>query len=229
MVGHVDQHAPITGVQYVSEFFYYFWTLPWIVLPATPAIVIGVWTGLDRYNSHVGKFLISWVAPFLILITLTAYKSKHYSFAVLPAFSVLAAYGTIVWMRSLKRPARAMPLLVAWFVGCAAVILWLKLSIIPRSDSNRDYVALARRANAIAPDDQPTHMIGLGEEPIAYYLDPIPNRIDNLADIPVDQTLHAVTRLDTVDALRAAHTVEVLIPKTKSKPTDNPLVFIKLN
>lgn len=229
MAGQVDQREPITGVQYIAEFFYFFWTIPWVVLPATPAIIIGLWTGLDQYRSRTGKFLLSWVVPFLVLITLTAYKSKHYSFPLLPAFSVVAAYGTIVWMRSLKRPTLATPLLVMWFVGCAAVILWLKLSIIPRSDSNRSYADLARQANTIAPDDQPIRMIDIGEQPIAYYLEPIPQRIDAIADVPTDRTLYAITRLDSLEPLRATHTIEVLIDATRSKRSDNPLVFIKVN
>ena len=229
MAGQVDQREPITGVQYIAEFFYFFWTIPWVVLPATPAIVIGLWTGLDQYKSRAGKFLISWVAPFLILITITAYKSKHYSFPLLPALSVVAAYGTVVWMRSLKRPRLAMPLLVTWFIGCAAVILWLKLAIIPRSDGNRDYVELARQANAIAPDDQPIRMIDLGEQPIAYYLEPIPKRIDELSDVPPGQTFYAVTRVDSIEPLSATHRIEVLIEAKKTKRNDNPLVFIKVN
>lgn len=229
MAGQVDQREAITGVQYIAEFFYFFWTIPWVVLPATPAIVIGLWTGLDRYGSRTGKFLLSWVVPFLVLITLTAYKSKHYSFPLLPAFSVVAAYGTIVWMQSLKRPTLATPMLVTWFIGCAAVILWLKLSIIPRSDSNRDYVDLARQANAIAPDDQPIRMIGLGEQPIAYYLDPIPTRIDDLADVPQTPTFYAVTRVDSIEPLSATHRVEVLIDAKKTKRNDNPLVLIQVN
>jgi 4-amino-4-deoxy-L-arabinose transferase-like glycosyltransferase len=226
---HNDTRPPITAVQYIAEFFYFFWTIPWVVLPATPAIIIGLWTGLDHAKSRTGKLLLSWVTPFLLLITLSAIKYKHYSFPLLPALSVVAAYGTIVWMRSLKRPKLATPLLAAWFIGCGVVILWLKLSVIPRSDSNRSYVDLAHQANAIAPDDQPIRMIGLGEQPIAYYLEPIPKRIDALANVPTDQTFYAVIRRQAAEQLRATHTLEVLIDVPPRRPGDNPMVFVRFN
>ncbi len=236
VVGEVDARPAITGVQYIQEFFFHFWTIPWIVLPATPVIVIGLWTAADKYKSWTGKFLLSWVVPFLILITLTAYKSKHYSFSLLPAFAVVGAYGTIVWMRSLKRPQLALPLLATWFVVCAAVIVSLKMFVLHRSDSGSFYADLARRANAIAPAGERIRMIGLGEAPIAFYLDPIPLRIDELKDVPTDTPLYAVATQRDIDTLKQTHTVEVLaesvLPKS-AKPgrsaTRDPLVFVRVN
>lgn len=223
-----DTRPPVTTIQYLTEFFYYFWTIPWLVLPATPAIVIGLWTGLDQYRSRPGRYLIAWFVPFLILLTLGAIKYKHYCYPLLPALAIVGAYGTVVWMRSLKRPHLAKPLLVAWFVGCAAVILWLKFSIIPRSDSNRFYAELAKQANTLIPPGEKIYMIGLGEQPVAFYLEPIPQRIDRLADVPRNQTLYAVTRVDFLEDLRKTHSVTELVAATTSKRNDGQLVFVKI-
>ncbi|GIW77542.1 MAG: hypothetical protein KatS3mg104_2605 [Phycisphaerae bacterium] len=231
LVGDItqDNRPPVTTIQYLSEFFYYFWTIPWLVLPATPAIVIGLWTGFDRYKSFPGKYLLAWFVPFLILLTLGAIKYKHYCYPLLPALAVVGDYGTTVWIRSLKRPHLAKPLLVAWFVGCAGVILWLKVSIIPRSDGNRGYAELASQANALVPTGQRIYMVGLGEQPIAFYLEPIPKRIDRISDIPSDQTLLAVTRSSLLEKIQTTHPVTTLLTSTRSKPSDDPLVVVKIN
>jgi 4-amino-4-deoxy-L-arabinose transferase-like glycosyltransferase len=234
--GEVDAHPAITGVQYIQEFFFHFWTIPWIVLPATPVIIIGLWTAADKYKSWTGKFLLSWVVPFLILITLTAYKSKHYSFSLLPAFAVVGAYGTIVWMRSLKRPQLALPLLATWFIACAAVIVSLKMSVLHRTDSGVIYVDLARRAIAIAPAGERIRLIGPDEHPIAFYLDPIPLHIKNLKDVPTDAPIYAVAAQSDVETLKQMHTVEVLaeyaLPESSRigrSLRKDPLVFVRVN
>ncbi len=232
VAGQVDQREAITGVQYIQEFFFHFWTIPWIVLPATPVIAIGLYTGLDRWKSPAGKFLISWVTPFLILITLTAYKSKHYSFPLLPALSVIAAYGTIIWMRASRRQRLVTPLLVIWFAGCAVAVLAIKVYVLPKADSGQSYVDLASAINATVPDDQPVRMIDLGEAPIAYYLDPIPQRIDEVKDVPADQPIYAVFRQVTLPALQASHSVTILNqahPTRKRDDGDELLIFGKIN
>ena len=232
LAGRVDQREPITGVQYFQEFFYHFWQIPWLLLPATPVVAIAFFTGFDRWRtSTVAKFLISWVAPFLLVITLTAYKSKHYSFPLLPAFSVAAAYGTMVWMRSTRYPRLVMPLLIAWFVGCAAVAITLKIVVLPKTDSYRGNVEFAEKVNLSNPDGQPLNLIGIGEDPITFYLNPTPHRIDDPAKTPTAAPVYAVSDLDALEILKKTHSFQILreAPDRRKRPKGERLVFIRVN
>ncbi len=232
LAGRVDQRAPVTGVQYFQEFFYHFWQIPWLILPATPAVIIALWTAGDRWKTSVAaKFLIAWVAPFLLIITLTAYKSKHYSFPLLPAFSVAAAYGTMVWMRSVKRQRWVMPLMVAWFTACAVVVAFVKLKVYPETDSYRSNIAFAERVNQWNAEGKPLSLIGLGEDPITFYLRPTPRRIDIPADTPADRPIYAVSDLEGLEVLQRTHAVTILNESAdrRNRPKGERLVFIRVN
>ena len=102
---------------------FYLWTVPWIILPWTPFTVAGVVSmaraGMLRQAS--GRFLISWFVPGLILLSLSAWKHKHYLIPIMPALTVPTALGLALWLRAVSRRARPRTLMNAFIIATVSV------------------------------------------------------------------------------------------------------------
>ena len=290
-LGQMDEadRGSITPLIYMRDLPFYFWMTPLLLLPATPALAIGVWslrrrkglsplpqqrervrvraerddgdadlidrsinqrvvsrpadhpTALTLALSHeytgegtraaVIKFLLAWIIPFFLLLTLSAWKHKHYVLPILPPFSIVAAYGTLVWAASLPRPAVARRLLVAWFAGAGVVILFAQAFVLPRFDGYRPDAELAWRANQLLPAGAHATLVGLGEAHIAFYLQPIADRIDDPQTVPTDRTIYAVCTAATAESLSRDHNTRPLAEArfhAREQPRDR-LVLIQVN
>jgi 4-amino-4-deoxy-L-arabinose transferase-like glycosyltransferase len=74
---------------------YYLYSLPAFMLPWTPLAVYGArWCRRhpDRMR-ELGRMIVCWLVPGLIVISASAFKRKHYAMPLLPPLSVLAAVG----------------------------------------------------------------------------------------------------------------------------------------
>ncbi|MBC7783911.1 MAG: glycosyltransferase family 39 protein [Burkholderiales bacterium] len=231
--GELQGKDELTLISYVVGLAFYFWTIPYLILPATPAAVIGVWKSGRRWrDSRAAMFLIAWVTPFLIVLMLSAWKHKHYAFPLMPAFSVLAAYGTMVWMDSVRTPTRARNLLIAWFIGCGVTILCVQKLILPSFDGYRGQADFARRVNELIPDGQRVTLYGLGEAHLAFYLRDIPDRTDDIQLQPPEKTRYLICRQREYYDLQRGMKVERLLDgPTDEKKSDQleRLVLVRVN
>ncbi|MGN6725772.1 MAG: hypothetical protein ACTHLZ_07615, partial [Tepidisphaeraceae bacterium] len=89
---------------------------------------------------------------------------------------------------------------------------------------------LGRRASAMLPAGQRVALVGLEEAHVAFYLDPIPYRIDDPAKVPADKALYLICETRTLSQL-PGH-VEVLLPAEtlrKGETDADRLVFARLS
>jgi hypothetical protein len=149
---------------------------------------------------------------------------------VLPAFSILAAYGTLVWASSLRRPQQARPLLIAWFAGVAIVLLAIQAFVLPRFDEYRAHAELAWHANKLLPPGERVTLLSLREAHIAFYLDPIPTRIDDLDRVPHDRPLYGICTAAAAEQLSQSRAVQILATaRARKKETQGQrLVLVQL-
>jgi 4-amino-4-deoxy-L-arabinose transferase-like glycosyltransferase len=71
----------------------FWWYLPWLVALLLPWILLTpVWRGCSRLtNNGGGRFLVIWIVPTLVVLSLISGKQVHYLIPLLPAFSLLVA------------------------------------------------------------------------------------------------------------------------------------------
>lgn len=94
--GNMGAHEP---------WYAYFYLVPLLLLPWTPLAVWAIYRGLrdGAFLLPIYRFLVCWVAPGLLLLSLSAFKAKHYTVPLLPPFVILAAIGAaqyLSWRRS---------------------------------------------------------------------------------------------------------------------------------
>ena len=107
-------YPPITAIWYQETFGYttsstfggkpwhtYLGSIPLSLLPWTLLLVplaIAAWN-TRRYRSPFALFLLAWCAPGLIILQGMSFKSAHYTYPLLPPFSIALAAGLVVWLR----------------------------------------------------------------------------------------------------------------------------------
>ena len=71
----------------------FWWYLPWLAALLLPWILLKpVWRGCSRLTrDDSGRFLIIWIAPTLVILSLISGKQVHYLIPLIPAFSLLMA------------------------------------------------------------------------------------------------------------------------------------------
>ncbi|HEY0009371.1 MAG TPA: glycosyltransferase family 39 protein, partial [Tepidisphaeraceae bacterium] len=138
-IGTLEGEDTNTLLGYLLQMPFYFWITPVLLLPATPAVLIGAWAARRHVKSVTAKYLLAWVVPFFALLTVIDWRHQHYVMSLLPPFMIVGAWGTVVWMRWLKRKHLARPLLIAYFVGVGIAILVLQALVLPRSESHRAF------------------------------------------------------------------------------------------
>jgi 4-amino-4-deoxy-L-arabinose transferase-like glycosyltransferase len=110
---------------------FYIWTVPWIILPWTPFTVVGVFEMTNRgfFRRPGGRFLICWFVPGLLLLSLSAWKHKHYIIPALPALTVPAALGLMVAARRFAELAKRRIVwlgLILFSIGIVAILATMK-------------------------------------------------------------------------------------------------------
>lgn len=113
---NVDRMSGKLGGQ--KDPFFYFYTIPWLLLPWTPfafqAFRKAIRTRPAPRRAAEGRFLGSWFLAGLALLSLSAWKHKHYVIPILPPLSIVAACGFVPFV--LTPSARAL----AW-ARCSSI------------------------------------------------------------------------------------------------------------
>ena len=228
--GRFGREKPTTVVSYFIDLPFYLWMSPLLLLPITPVAIVGAIRARRAWSISQWRFITCWGLPWLLLLTLLPLaKAKHYILPALPALSLLGGYGTVVWMGAFRSRLWAMRLTYLWFVGCMIVILGVQAKVLPRYGEYNASADLGRRATAMLPIGQRAVLVGLGEDHIAFYLDPIPRRIDEPADIPATGSLYIVTNKHTLATLsRPTIVLAEAEALHKGDTEDDRLVFAKI-
>jgi 4-amino-4-deoxy-L-arabinose transferase-like glycosyltransferase len=101
----------------------FWWYIPWLLALLLPWILLTpVWRGCSRLtNERGGRFLVIWIAPALIVLSLISGKQVHYLIPMLPPFSLLMAKNLSAWESSGKTVRWHYP--VAAFYSMLGIVL----------------------------------------------------------------------------------------------------------
>lgn len=212
-----DHDRPITALRYLQELFYFALWIPVLMLPTTPAAIIGLIKGLNIQSPdrrrQVGEWLLCWSLPWLVLMTLSAWKHFHYIMPILPALGVYAGVGMDHWMRTRRSPRRALVLASLLFIGTAVAMVAIQKTLMPAVDGYKFGRNFAAQVNRVVPVDQEVYFVGIGQASIAYYIDRPIRRVDHptefSAKIPKSDS-YALTEPDFMPDLNKSFHVEVL-------------------
>jgi 4-amino-4-deoxy-L-arabinose transferase-like glycosyltransferase len=94
--GNMGAHEP---------WYAYLYLMPMLLLPWTPLAMWEIYRAArdGAFLLPIYRFLVCWVAPGLVLLSLSAFKAKHYTVPLLPPFVMLAAIGAaqyLAWRRN---------------------------------------------------------------------------------------------------------------------------------
>lgn len=122
-----------------KPFWFYGTVIPLIVLPWTPWAVLGIVNQSRRgfFQTPLGRFLVCWMLPGLVLLSLSRFKSQHYPAPLVLPLLPLAAIGLRDWVAQ-RQQWRAVWLAgsaAAGFSGCllgaAGLMLWQPRGYLP--------------------------------------------------------------------------------------------------
>lgn len=101
----------------------FWWYLPWLLALLLPWILVTpVWRGCSRLTSEGGgRFLVIWIVPSLVILSLISGKQVHYLIPLLPALSLLMAKNIAAWDNGGKAVRWHYPL--ATFYGALGIVL----------------------------------------------------------------------------------------------------------
>ena len=138
------QHA--SGEMGRSEsFLSYFWNIPFMLLPWTPLVIVGVIAGWRRgwWRKPISRFLGAWFLAGMLVISLCAWKHKHYAIPILPPLAIPAAAGLLLWIARAPHPAGRCRhgLAAASFLAVCVTVVTVILCLIP--PGNRSVVLLS--------------------------------------------------------------------------------------
>lgn len=125
----VDVWFRETGGRFAGEmgdpepWWFYVVNVPFILLPWFPLAVIGTIAGVRRgwHHKPAGRLLICWLSAGLVLLSISAWKHKHYALPLVPACLPATAVGLMLWLRFAREQAKPRPLLSAAIVLIVAV------------------------------------------------------------------------------------------------------------
>lgn len=115
----------------------FWWYLPWLLALLLPWILLTpVWRGCSRLaNDRGGRFLVIWIAPALVVLSLISGKQVHYLIPLLPAFSLLMAKNLAAW-ENVGKTARWHYPVAAFYSALGIVLLSLSFMKLGRSMEN---------------------------------------------------------------------------------------------
>lgn len=223
----------------------YLLSIPSVLMPWTPLILIGGWTwhkGLVR-NRPLAQFLLSWFLPGVIFLHFSAFKHKHYPIPMLPPLSIIGAIGLFSLFRALKVP-RPNPLLITIFTVILLIVGIVDGYVIPhRFDDYRPQKELALAANQLVPPSATIYIIDPEpkvEPQIAYYLRPriwrypTPSSFIAFAQGPLAQrqNLFVVTTIGELPDLQQIAQAKILAQASAIRKHETPqqrLVIVELS
>lgn len=154
-----------------KPFVFYFYTVPWLMLPWSIALIVGAKRLLRdarRPDAYVSRFLWSWFLAGLAFLTISFFKAKHYAFPVLPPLAILC--GGLLDEHMARMGKHTRRFFVVAFVGAVLVYGVTSAIIMPRHDHRRETVAFLRAATAEVPAERKLYVIGLGQSSAYPYI-----------------------------------------------------------
>lgn len=142
----------------------YFYTIPWMALPWTVVLAIGtrpLWRAARSPQGTLDRFLWAWFFGGLLVLTLSAFKHKHYCIPILPPLSILTA--RLLAEHAGRAGRTAWRAYAAFFVGALVVFTLVSGVVMPRRDHRRETVEFLRREVARVPADQTLYVVGLAQ------------------------------------------------------------------
>lgn len=108
----------MVGKRGSQPFLFYFYTIPWLLLPWTPLAAWSLVRGHRWVFRKEGQFLLCWWIGFLVL-QISAFKHKHYIIPLLPPVSLAAARGMLDYLakRYTKPRPRIWGFVSVWVMG----------------------------------------------------------------------------------------------------------------
>ena len=174
-----------------APFYFYFYTIPWLMLPWSVALILGVrrlWQDARRPHMLLDQFLWSWFLGGLVFFTLCFFKQKHYILPLLPPLTVFCA--RLLDLHLTRDGVRARRFFVITFAVIPLVFGAVSGVILPSRDHRQETVAFLRQAMTQIPPKQELFVIGLGQSSAYPYITHEPCiYFDTLED--VRETLHA--------------------------------------
>ncbi|HMQ15938.1 MAG TPA: glycosyltransferase family 39 protein [Phycisphaerae bacterium] len=149
----------------------YFYTVPWLVLPWGIVLLVGARSlARDAWPRSAlrERLLWAWFFGGLAVLTLTAFKHKHYCIPILPPLSILCGRLMALHVQQLGRQAQRLQF-VAFIVALGAFTVvsgW----IMPARDYRRETVAFVREAVGAIPRDEPLSVVGLAQSAVYVYV-----------------------------------------------------------
>ncbi len=154
-----------------KSFLFYFWTIPWLMLPWTVALVLGARVlkrELRGPQAAAHQFLWAWLLGGLAFFTICFFKHKHYVLPVLPPLSILTAVVIDAHLAWKGRAARVFYTIV--FAVAALAYGVTSGYVMPRQDHRRATVEFVRRATSGVPAGEPLYVLGLMQSSAYPYI-----------------------------------------------------------
>ncbi len=150
----------------------YFWTVPWLVLPWTIALVIGaryLWSEVRKPEAYIPQFLWAWFFGGLAFLTICFFKHKHYVLPVLPPLAILCAPLVLKHIALHGVHARRF----YYVVFTVIVILYgvVGAVVMPARDHRRVTADFVRTATGDLPAEQRLYVAGLGQSSVYPYIE----------------------------------------------------------
>ncbi len=150
---------------------FYFWTVPWLFLPWTIALVIGaklLWRDARGPNARTHQFLWAWFLGGFVFLTISFFKHKHYIIPALPPLSIFCALLLVRHVDAVRPHAKRVYMVV--FTVIPIVYGIVSGVVMPSRDHRRATFEFLREATARVPADETLYVVGLGQSSAYPYI-----------------------------------------------------------
>jgi 4-amino-4-deoxy-L-arabinose transferase-like glycosyltransferase len=125
----------------------YFYLIPFSVLPWTPFLLMALWRGLrnGEYTSPLWRFCACWFFPGMAILSVSAFKSRHYPIPLMSPLAILSAAGLTQHLIRRYSSSRAweVSLAAATFLGGGTAVALVELRHVPNAHVIAALIAVA--------------------------------------------------------------------------------------
>lgn len=217
--------------------WFYFLQVVWLTLPWTIALGIGavwLWRDARRPEARMERFLWMWFLAGFVLLSLSAFKHKHYCLPILPPLSLLAA--RVVQLHLARDPKHAPRFYAIIFGVILIAFLIVNGYVMPKRDPRKPMIDFARAQTAQMPADARLFVVGLGQHALYPYLGRPAVFLDDLDSVrnalrdPANQPMWIWTlaiHLDTARKEGLAFELIATEPANRKTPPPKMLVLVR--
>ncbi len=170
---HLDSHGPL----------FYFYTVPWLVLPWTVGIVIGaklLWRDARDVGGRLDRYLWCWFLAGFAFLTIASFRSKHYAVPILPPLSLFAGKLADIHIRRVGRQAKHFYLIGFGITLC--IFLIIGGYVMPARDWRKPTVAFLDRELDRVPAGATLYVAGLAQSAVYPYIERDFDYINSFSD-----------------------------------------------